>query len=380
MLNAYRRHLRTCPHKAKGTGYTLCACPIWLDTKRDGKRFRRSLGTTDWPTALASIRQIERGEQSGGAAAAPVLASEAVTRFLLACRTKNLGVRTLQLYEICLNHLLAFLPDGVELAAITPPALNRFPGNRKIQPSTKRLEGVVIRSFFRWCVRQKLLHESPGQGLDLPAGDLSAPTLPLEAGEVVAMLAACDRIADDFARRRARALILLLLYSGLRISDAAVLRRDALDATTGHLRLRVMKTGVPLRVKLSTEACNALRNAPGEHPDYFFWDGRRDMLSITAHLRRIVQAVGAAAGLSHVRPHRLRDTFACELLQRGADIRQVQLLLGHTSIRTTEKHYAHFVAGHQALLDSATALLTFGTPAAAPALVNPRRNRLRNAK
>ncbi len=60
-------------------------------------------------------------------------------------------------------------------------------------------------------------------------------------------------------------------------------------------------------------------------------------------------------------PHRFRDTFSVRLLELGNTLHTVQLLLGHTSIKTTEKHYAPFVKSFQAHLDAATAGLDFGT-------------------
>jgi integrase/recombinase XerD len=65
------------------------------------------------------------------------------------------------------------------------------------------------------------------------------------------------------------------------------------------------------------------------------------------------------AGIENGHPHRFRDTFAVELLKKGASLHTVQLLLGHTSIRTTEKHYAPFVLEFQKVIDAATAKLSF---------------------
>ena len=62
-------------------------------------------------------------------------------------------------------------------------------------------------------------------------------------------------------------------------------------------------------------------------------------------------------------PHRFRDTFSVTLLEKGEDLRKVQLLLGHKSTRTTEKHYAPFVESFQAMLDAATSKLDFGESA-----------------
>ena len=66
------------------------------------------------------------------------------------------------------------------------------------------------------------------------------------------------------------------------------------------------------------------------------------------------------AGISG-HPHQFRDTFSVRLLEAGEDIRKVQLLLGHTSLKTTEKHYAPWVESLQGRLDSAVAKLDFGT-------------------
>lgn len=60
-------------------------------------------------------------------------------------------------------------------------------------------------------------------------------------------------------------------------------------------------------------------------------------------------------------PHRFRDTFSVSLLEKGENLHTVQLLLGHTSIKTTEKHYAPFVESFQRVLDAATSKLGFGT-------------------
>ena len=76
-------------------------------------------------------------------------------------------------------------------------------------------------------------------------------------------------------------------------------------------------------------------------------------------LRELVHKVLKAAGVEDGHPHRFRDTFAKALLVKGVSIRTVSLLLGHTSIKTTEKHYAAFVPEYQEALDNATALLDF---------------------
>ena len=119
-----------------------------------------------------------------------------------------------------------------------------------------------------------------------------------------------------------------------------------------------MKTGVPLYIKLHPDCISALKALPVESPRYFFWSGNGRVESQTGSARRTVACLAKIAGVP-ARPHRFRDTFAVELLLAGEDIRKVQLLLGHKSIKTTEKHYAPWVQRFQQGLDTAVSKLAF---------------------
>jgi integrase/recombinase XerD len=208
------------------------------------------------------------------------------------------------------------------------------------------------------------MEENHAKELGAPKDD-GCPTLPFSAGEVERILAACERIEDDNphtvqrTRQRAKALCLVMLYSGMRISDTLQLARKAVNLESGKLLLRVMKTGAPLYVRLGEPATAALAALPADG-EYFFWSGESKLATVIGNARRSIQRVLAIAGIEG-HPHRLRDTFSVSLLEKGEDLRTVQLLLGHTSIRTTEKHYAPFVQSFQRILDAATAKLTFGT-------------------
>jgi integrase/recombinase XerD len=73
-------------------------------------------------------------------------------------------------------------------------------------------------------------------------------------------------------------------------------------------------------------------------------------------MRRTIERVCAAAGVDG-HPHRFRDTFAVRLREKGVHMDQVSILLGHTSVKTTEKYYAPWVRSRQRLLDEAVATL-----------------------
>jgi integrase/recombinase XerD len=147
-------------------------------------------------------------------------------------------------------------------------------------------------------------------------------------------------------------MVLTLLYSGFRISDAVKLARAKVNMQTGQLLIRMMKTGAPLYVRLPQIALDALAALPVESP-YFFWSGKSKLSCAIGSARRTIDCLLNLAKVIDGHPHRFRDTFSVALLTNGTDLRTVQLLLGHTSIKTTEKHYAPFVVSMQRALDEA---------------------------
>lgn len=356
VLEPYRRHLKSCPHRAEGIGWQRCSCPVWCDGELGGRRYRRSLKTRSWERALDRIALLEGGKVDAGMSP-EVTVGRAADAFLADCAARGLAASTVRQYTNTLGHLRK--AHGTDpIADVTLDTLTRYRAARKIASTTSRRELEVIRQFFQFAADRGWISGNPARRLRMPR-DTSSPTLPFTSSEAEALLAACDALDSnnpafvEFGRVRARALVLLLVHTGLRISDAAALRRSSVSK--GHLTITAtQKTGVPIRLLLHPEAQAALRSLPDSHERFFWTSGTLD--TCVHKLRRVVARLGEIAGI-HAHPHRFRDTFACRLLESGADIRTVSLLLGHRSIKTTEKHYAPFVKSHQALLDSALSRL-----------------------
>ncbi len=368
-IDLYRRHSSTCKHSDKGQNYTKCTCVIWGYGTIQGRPVRQSMKTRDWTIALRNSAQLEEKPERLDIAAS-ISITKAVNHYLDDCGGRHLKPSTIRSYA---NVLRAFEAHchGRKLRELSVLRLEDFDSyrlSRDITINSQRKEIEHLRSFCAFCCDHDWMEKNYAQKLKVPRS-MEVATMPYERDEIIKLLNACDRIANNYlesaerARLRARALILLMLYSGMRVSDCITLHRSRL-ADDGRLRMRTMKTGNHLYVKLHPDCVAALRLLPVES-EYFLWSGNGKVTSATGSARRTVTCISKLAGVP-ARPHRFRDTFAVELLLAGEDIRTVQLLLGHSSVRTTEDHYSPWVRRMQDRLDSATDKLDFSiqTPSA----------------
>jgi integrase len=156
---------------------------------------------------------------------------------------------------------------------------------------------------------------------------------------------------------RLKALTLLMRWSGLSILDATKLERERLSKNEDgddQIFLYRAKTGVPVFVVIPADVATALRDLPNSNPRYFFWSGNRDLRSGAKALQRSYWKLFLLADLKlrdgtpkRCHPHMFRDTFAVELLLAGVPMDQVSLLLGHSSVKITERHYTPFCKARQ---------------------------------
>src|SRR5215469_1515173 len=371
MFSLYRRHEDGCKYQGEGgvRHYNRCKCPVWMDgTDEHGERQRRSLKTRSWTLAQTRLNAFENGNPLPAPDKhdqTPLLET-AIASFLEDCRARSLAESSVRRYTNALAHMSTFF-GGVRVSQVDLEALTNYRASRAASAGTTKAEIGTIRTFFRFCEDRDWITKNPAARLKAPKVE-SEPRLPFTAAEVSAMLQACDLIEDTRGametartRNRARALVLLLLYSGLRISDAIKLERSRLNTKTGDLMIRMRKTREPLYVRLQPHALKALAALPEESP-YFFWNGKSQLRSMIRTAARTIERLLDRAGIKDGHPHRFRDTFAVTLLVNGAKLETVQKLLGHTSIKTTEKHYAPWCRDMQKTLNAATATLNFGAP------------------
>jgi integrase/recombinase XerD len=151
--------------------------------------------------------------------------------------------------------------------------------------------------------------------------------------------------------KRVKTFILTMRYSGLRISDTSTLAVDSLNGN--RLKLYQAKTGEPVSVLIPSDVAEALLAVKHKNPKYFFWTGNSKVSSVASFWRKRISKVFKLAGIANAHTHRFRDTFAVSLLDADVSLENVSRLLGHQSVRITEKHYSPWVKTRQDALDKA---------------------------
>jgi site-specific recombinase XerD len=150
-----------------------------------------------------------------------------------------------------------------------------------------------------------------------------------------------SRLLDSFDTFKYRTLFRTIYATGLRISEACQLTTGDIDASRGVIRVRDGKGGKERLVTLSDELLRTLRAywrvARPPAPYLFATASGRPLGAKTA--RAALRRAAESAGISkRVTPHTLRHSFATHLLERGTDLRVIQVLLGHSSLRTTTRY------------------------------------------
>lgn len=257
---------------------------------------------------------------------------------------KGLSRNSVQAYERDVRKLAGHLKAGrIPLVRITEEVLTGFI-RRQSQSglSARSLARLIsaMRSFFRFLVLGGFLKKDPSARLTTPSTWLALPKF-LTVEEVEALLKTPDAKKPHGVRDRA---MLEVLYgSGLRVSELAALKTAEVNLGDGFLVCRG-KGGKERIVPLGRSACDAVGRYLAEVRPLIDAEDREEMfLSRRGRpftrqgLWKLLRQHAVKAGLgAKISPHVLRHSFATHLLERGADLRSVQLMLGHSQITTTQ--------------------------------------------
>jgi integrase/recombinase XerD len=257
---------------------------------------------------------------------------------------KGLARNTLLSYSRDIGKFLDFVKAGkLAWSRVPEEALVRFI-HRESQAglSARSLARLIsaLRSYFRFLVLSGFVKKDPTAHLATPSTWRSLPKF-LTVDEVERLLQAPD--ASKPQGLRDRAMLEVLYGSGLRVSELASVKMAEVNLEDGFLVCRG-KGGKERIVPLGRSACGAVERYLAEVRPLFASEDRDELFlsrrgkpftrqGIWKFLRRHAGAAGLASRIS---PHTLRHSFATHLLERGADLRSVQLMLGHSQITTTQ--------------------------------------------
>ncbi len=269
--------------------------------------------------------------------------------------TQQASAHTLRAYRSDVSALLAFAAErGTTDARSIDTLLLREWLASLPSPSRATLarKQAALRGFFGWLASTGRARSDPTVPLRAPRRAAPLPRV-LDESALVALLAA--PAGDEPTAVRDRAILEALYSTGMRVEECSRLDLDAMDLPGGSLRLfgkgrkeRLGLLGAPARAALEAwlptrSRLLAARRRAGEHA--LFVNARDGGRLTTRSIARLVKQHALAAGLpGDTSPHTLRHSFATHLLDRGADLRTVQELLGHESLSTTQI-YTHVSIG-----------------------------------
>ena len=269
---------------------------------------------------------------------------------------RGLAENTIAAYTRDLRKFAAFAEQrGLELDAIARDDIVDFLSSlyrERLDSRSVSRHLVSVRNLFRFALTEELITGDPTLNLESPKIRKSLPVY-LRMEEVDRLLAQPD-LASAYGVRD-KAIIELLYSTGMRVSELVGLRVSDLEMRMGCLRCigkgdkeRMIPVGrkalLAVEQYLETSRPELVRGAGLETqaPQNLFINRNGKLISRIG-IWRILTRYGRAAGIrTQLSPHKLRHSFATHLLERGADLRSVQLMLGHADISTTQI-YTHVV-------------------------------------
>ena len=264
---------------------------------------------------------------------------------------KGLADNSIKGYRRDMLKFVEFIgPDKIDTRDITRSHVVDFLRmlyKRKLDARSVARNLVAVRHFFRFSLMERFVTEDPSATIESPKFRKSLPYF-LSVEEVDRLLAQPDVLTT--VGLRDKAMIELMYSTGLRVSELVGLQVDDLHFASGSLRCmgkgskeRLVPVG---KQALGVVAAYLKKSRPkllGDKASTYLFLNQRGRQMDRVLFWKILGGYGKKAGLRRpVKPHTLRHSFATHLLDRGADLRAVQMMLGHSDIATTQI-YTHVV-------------------------------------
>ena len=268
---------------------------------------------------------------------------------------RGLSSNTIASYGRDVAQFIQFADEaGVKsAAAVTEEVLTRFLARLRREgyaAASAARKLAAIRAFLKFLEREGEVSGDPASWVENPRPAKPLPKT-LTEDEILRLLRQPDISAPNGLRDRA--MIETLYATGLRVSELVGLRVDDVNLAVGFVRC-VGKGSKERVVPIGEVAVETIKSylvgcrpifAKGERSEFLFLTRRGQPMTRVAFWKIIKKHARAAGITKHITPHVLRHSFATHLLERGADIRSIQEMLGHASVATTQV-YTHVTRDH----------------------------------
>jgi site-specific recombinase XerD len=379
-MNLYKRHVADCQYRAgsakdKDRSHR-CGCSLYIEVNVKGQQKRERVldaalqPVSSWTTAekLAARNAEETGNPARPASRgkSKVTLVDAVETFLNSKSGESLSEVTIRKLRLTLNRLMTYCAsEGITLLAdVTLPVLTDWRATWEEQaPVAKANNQSRLRSFFRYCVDAEFISSNPALKLTRiqVKRDAAAENVkPLSQKDFEKLIKSIHLVKSMTPVNTARvaAMMKLQRYSGLALVDAVTLSKDELVKDGKNYRVVLdggrQKSKTPVNVPIPTWLAEELLIVKNGNPAFFFSTRESTPKSAVSVYDKLYRQAFAQAGISTEDglSHRLRHTYAVELLKSGVDIRLVGKALGHSSVVITERYYSRWNRAQQERLDT----------------------------
>ena len=263
---------------------------------------------------------------------------------------KQASENTVQSYRRDLMQMITYLEEKEirEAAKVTKTSLHGYILHMEEQgkaATTISRMMAAMKAFFNYECMQACIRRNPAESLHAPKVEKKAPVI-LSVDQVSALLA--QPSGQTPKEIRDKAMLALLYATGIRVSELVGIQMEDINMNIGFLvcrdgeRERTIPFGRSAKAALE-EYLEHARNEllRGKGSDYFFVNCTGDAMSRQGFWK-IIKYYGEKAGIEEdITPHTLRHSFAAHLIARGADMRAVQTILGHSDMATTQMYAAY---------------------------------------
>jgi site-specific recombinase XerD len=351
-----RRHSPDCKDRAKGPTFLKCrgTCKLRVvGYDSTGKRVRESLNTRDLARGQRMLADRYDELVKGKKPRKPL--AEAIAAFEEEHADK--ASETQRKYTRLVNALATYLRTaGVEYVdQVNLELMDGYARQRRKANYTYLKELELWKQFFGFCSKRKWCDENPAEDIKRPKL-MESEVVPFTQSEIIKTIAACDQFgAGPYELLRARAMVLVLRNTGMRISDVVTLSKEHI--VNGRIVRRSIKNKKLIRVELPAVVIEALDALPlpreaAKDSKLFFASGSASVRSLVKGAERTLSSVFKHAGVENAYPHRFRHTLASELLGKGESIEMVSAILADTPA-IVSRHYSKWTPELQTRQDQA---------------------------